>query len=56
MRDWWRFVYAHFDIAGSYNSVDKNILIINEWAGGIFEAYMHLNQHGDIAWNDNLYW
>jgi hypothetical protein len=45
--DWLDIYHSHIDDQVSYNSIEENIMIINEYAGGIYEAIQLYIDHFD---------
>jgi hypothetical protein len=43
--DWYDIYHSHIDYQVSNNSIEENIMIINEYAGGIYDAIQLYNDN-----------
>lgn len=54
INDWTSEYHMYIDNKVSYNSTDENIMIINEYAGGIYEALkLYKDEYGEIEITDD---
>ena len=52
INDWTSEYHTYIDEKVSYNGTDDNIMIINKYAGGVFEAIkIYKDEYGDIDTN-----
>jgi hypothetical protein len=54
--DWYDVFHSHIDNQVSNNSIEENILIINEYAGGIYDAIQLYNDNfGEFDYSQNKF-